>query len=201
MIHEDKLRQYDSDDVVTDEFIHQMDDETEYLFLQYKHESNIDQDVDFDEYTEDEDNLKDFDSWLKYEFEYKFDEQKDLYETLFRNGSGRMTLFRAMYVPNKWIKSLQHGNVKLGIYWAYEETAAEAHWGYGQGTEILLQTSVTEDQVDFVSTFSANLHPSIGEEEKEITLNKDEKIPLEALWVKDKEINLNKTIKSHIYLT
>lgn len=49
-------------------------------------------------------------------------------------------------------------------------------------------------------TFYANLDPSIGEEEKEIRLKESEKIHLEALWVKDKEIKLNKKIKSNIYL-
>jgi len=198
-INEDKLNQYDSEDIATDEFIKNTDEE-EYLFSYYKTENGIDYDIGFDEYVEDEENLKDFDNWLKYEFEYRFDEAKRIYEKLFASGGGRMTLFREMDVPDKWLKSLQNGNTKLGIYWAYEKDAAEAHWGSG-AVKVLLQTSVTEDQINWRGTFEANLRPSTGEDEKEIRLNENEKIPLEALFVKDKEIKLNKKIKSNIYLS
>jgi hypothetical protein len=205
MTTEEKLSQYDSKNVVTKKFLQQLDMDSssyEFLFNQYKFEdAHIDQDIDFDEFSKDEGNLKDFEGWLRYEFDYRFNEQKSLYETLFRNGNGRMTLFRSMYVPKEWISSLSNGDIKLGIFWAYEEDAAEAHWGHGQGTEILLQTSVTEEQIDYTGTFEANLHPSVGEEEKEIRLNEHEKIPLEALWVENNEIKLNKKIKSNIYLT
>lgn len=205
MINEDKLNQYDSEDIITKEFMNdlQMDSSGyEFLFDQYKYEDDyVDNDTDFDEFSEDDEKLKNFEDWLRYEFEYRFDEQKRTYEILFSNGHGKMTLFRAMDVPRKWITSLSQGNRKLGIYWSYEEDAAEAHWGSGRGIQILIQTSVTEDQIDFEGTFAANLQPSTGEEEKEIRLNEGEKIPLEALWVKDKEIKLNKKIKSNIYLS
>lgn len=190
------------DDIPIDTFSDSSD--VEYMFDQYKADSEtIDFEVSYDEYLEDEAHQKDFEDWLKYEFEYRLNEQKQLYETLFRNGSGRMTIFRAMKVSKEWIKSLTKPNAKLGIFWAYEEDAAEAHWGdshKGRTETAVLQTSVTENQIDWIGTFEANLHPSIGEEEREIRLKEGEKIPLEALSVNNKEIKLNKTIKSNIYL-
>ncbi len=203
----EELENLTADDIVTNNFLeqHQIDSgELEYLFDRYKYDNEyVDKDVNYDEYVEDENNKKDFEDWLKYEFEYRFREQQQLYETMFRNGGGRITLFRAMKVSKSWLKSLTKPNAILGIYWAYEENAAEPHWGYGNGgkTETaLLQTSVTEDQVDWEGTFEANLHPSLGEDEKEVRLKEGEKIHLEALWLNNDEINLNKTIKSNIYL-
>lgn len=203
----EELENITVDDIVTDDFLnqHQMDSgELEYLFDQYKYENEyIDRDIDYDEYIEDEKNKNDFEEWLKYEFKYKFDNQKDLYEKMFRNGNGRMTLFREMTVSKSWIKSLVKPNAKLGIYWSYEEDAAEAHWGYnskGRTEKALLQISITDDQVDWEGTFEANLHPSLGEQEKEIRLKEGAKIHLEALFINNKEINLSKTIKSNIYL-
>lgn len=203
----EELENFEVDDIITDDFLeqHQMDSgELEYLFDQYKYENEyIDRDIDYDDYMEDESNKKDFENWLKFEFQYKFDDQKRLYEKLFTNGNGRITIFRAMKVSKSWLKSLNKPNAKLGIYWSYEEDAAEPHWGYGSGgrTEtVLLQTSVTDEQIDWNGTFEANLHPSLGEQEKEIRLKEGEKIHLEALWLNNDEINLNKTIKSNIYL-
>jgi 2'-5' RNA ligase/GNAT superfamily N-acetyltransferase len=61
----------------------------------------------------------------------------------------------------------------IGIYWAYEEDAAEAHWGsFGDGSsEYTIEAQITEDAVDWESTILANLSPATGEDEKEITLN------------------------------
>ena len=189
-----------ANDIVNMKFIGQFSDQEEFLFNQYTYEGDNSTDMDYDEFIEDETRMKDFNEWMIYDFEYRFNKYKDTYQTLFRNGGGKMTLFREMYVPNEWIKSLQNANAKLGIYWSYEEDAAESHWGYGSGIKVLLQTSVKDEQIDWEGTFEANLHPSIGEDEKEIRLKENEKIPLDALWVKDKEIKLNKKIKSNIYL-
>jgi len=60
----------------------------------------------------------------------------------------------------------------IGIYWAYEESAAEAHWGdFSQGSsKFTIEAQVNEDSVDWESTMYANLNPSTGEDEKELTL-------------------------------
>jgi hypothetical protein len=59
---------------------------------------------------------------------------------------------------------------KLGVYWAWDEHAAEAHWGLsGVGTYVF-RALITERDVDWMQTMFANLWPSLGEEEKEIRL-------------------------------
>jgi hypothetical protein len=68
----------------------------------------------------------------------------------------------------------------IGVYWAYEENGAEAHWGgFGKGERTyILEAEITEAAVDWVSTMYANLSPSLGEDEKEITLKKGAQIKL-----------------------
>ena len=201
LLIESELNSLTSDDIVTDKYLKDNllnSDDADSLFYQYKSENNVDSDIDFDEFEKDKRNLDDFYNWLKYEFENRFENQQDLYNSLF--SGGRLTLFRAMNVSKEWIKSLMQPNVKLGIYWAYEEDAAEAHWGSRDTEEAVLQTSVTENEVDWENTFLANLHPSLGEDEKETRLKENAKIHLEALWINKKEIKLNNKIKSNIYL-
>ena len=202
LLIESELNNLTADDIVTDKYIKDNlldSDDADFLFNQYKNENNVDYETDFDEFEKDKGNLDDFHNWLKYEFEYRFKDQQSLYKSLF--SGGRLTLFRAMNVNKEWLKSLSQPNVKLGIYWAYEEDAAEAHWGSRDTEDAVLQTSVTENEVDWENTFLANLHPSLGEQEKETRLDENAKIHLEALWINNKEIKLNKKIKSNIYTT
>ena len=74
---------------------------------------------------------------------------------------------------------------KIGIFWSWDEAAAEAHWGsFGLGTEkILLKAQVGRDDIDWEGTFEANMAPSTGEEEREIRL-KEGVHPLIVAWKK-----------------
>ena len=67
----------------------------------------------------------------------------------------------------------------VGIYWAYEDSAAEAHWGHpGSEGTYTLEAQITENAVDWDSTIFANLQPSIGDMEKEITLKEGAPVKL-----------------------
>lgn len=69
----------------------------------------------------------------------------------------------------------------IGIYWSWDESKAEAHWGNG-GTQYTLRARVNDADVDWNRTLYANLDPSLGEEEAEITLK--EGIPVKITgWV------------------
>ena len=194
-----------SDEFVTDKYINDDilgSDEGERMFNEYLFDNNMEYPADYDEFMEDKNNEEDFKKWLEYEMKFRFEEKQDEFDRLFSQGGGKITLYRAMKVTKSWVKSLTKPNAKLGIYWSYEEDAAEPHWGYGGKTseDVLLQTSVTKDQVDWEGTYYANLSPSTGEEEKEMRLKEGVKIRLEGLWLNNNEINLNKKIKSNIYL-
>lgn len=58
---------------------------------------------------------------------------------------------------------------RLGVYWAYEEGSAEAHWG-GSGPTVVFHAEVDARYANRYGTIAANLDLSIGEDESEISL-------------------------------
>jgi len=57
----------------------------------------------------------------------------------------------------------------LGIYWAYEEHAAEAHWGKGKHqVSVKFSVEVDPKSVDYAGTMWARTSPGTGDVEKEI---------------------------------
>jgi hypothetical protein len=78
----------------------------------------------------------------------------------------------------------------LGIYWSWDENAAEAHWGHsgGQNIVVLIKSSVREEYVNWNETIIANMDISLGENEKEIQLFKNTKLKIEELYVDDENI-------------
>ena len=96
-----------------------------------------------------------------------------------------LIVYRVLTLPD--IKNLKTKG--LGVYWSWDEDAAEAHWGYGQGSgsvEYTLKAQVQEGDIDWKGTIWANLDPSIGEDEKEIRLRKGAR-PLLLAWKRGDE--------------
>lgn len=56
----------------------------------------------------------------------------------------------------------------LGIFWAYEESAAEAHWGHSKGVSVLFHAKADPRSVDYAGTVWARTMPGTGDAEKEI---------------------------------
>ena len=141
----------------------------------------------------DEDDLVEtdrFKKWIKYEVEYRIDDAIDAIKEHINNGM--ITIWRKMTVDDKWLKNLPTTGKRLGRYWSWEEGAAEAHWGDGTNNKITLETTVREDYIDWQQTIEANIDPSLGEDEKEITLFKNTPIKINRLLVNDKEIDISK---------
>jgi 2'-5' RNA ligase/GNAT superfamily N-acetyltransferase len=81
------------------------------------------------------------------------------------------------------LQAIQYQGV--GIYWAWEEKAAECHWGTG-GAHITLHAVVNEDNVDWDGTLYANMDPSIGDAEKEIRLKEGTQFELVGIQYEDR---------------
>jgi hypothetical protein len=130
-----------------------------------------------------------FKKWIDYEAEHKIESFISDISHYFKDGI--ITIWRVMTVSDKWLQSLPFDVKRLGMYWSYEEDAAEAHWGRDNSHEIRIQTSVREEYVDWSQTINANIDLQIGEDEKEITLFKNTPIRLEKLSVDGKEFNVS----------
>jgi len=164
-------------------------DEIDNYIVNYKMENDYDDIYDEDD-NEEIEKSKDFENWLKYELEMKYDEVSDRITDLIENNE--LILYRKMTVDNDWIEKLNNNQVKrLGTYWSYEEDAAEAHWGYTNSKdELLLVGKININYIDWAQTFSANLYLSTGEEEKEITLFKNTPIEILEIYYKDEKIKI-----------
>lgn len=85
---------------------------------------------------------------------------------------------------------------QLGIYWATEERAAEAHWGHrakGKTFTVIYRGVIDLNNVDWAGTMYARMDMSLGEEEKEIRFIKNSKIFVESMYSdpNDKWIPIN----------
>jgi diguanylate cyclase (GGDEF)-like protein len=81
----------------------------------------------------------------------------------------------------------------IGKYWSWDRDAAEPHWGYGKGEEILLIGKITEDSIDIRRTLLQNMNLS-EYVEKEITLNYDAKVEIIGAEYNEREYNFNKGV-------
>jgi GNAT superfamily N-acetyltransferase len=96
-----------------------------------------------------------------------------------------LTVYRAMTLTD--IKDMRTKGV--GVYWAWDEEAAQPHWGYGEGAGSVVYTlkaQVGERDIDWKGTIWANLDPNIGDEEKEIRL-KEKCHPVLVAWRRGNE--------------
>ncbi len=198
-------------DIVTKKFI-ELQESTDYnltsFVLQFIDEEPETVKEDFD-LNEEEDiqeiaDTDDFKNWFKYELEYRFENLKDQFEELTDN-EGFINLYRAMTVPSDYLDKLKNNRVKrIGEYWAFKPDKAEAHWGEaGIKDEIIIESKIKEEYVDWENTFRLNLEHESFNDEEEIRLYKN--TPLKILNLKwngeyvDEE--LLDTIKGYNYLS
>lgn len=80
------------------------------------------------------------------------------------------------------LQAIQYQGV--GIYWSWEENAAECHWGSG-GSSITLHGRIQANNVDWDGTMYANIYPGLGEEEKEVRLIEGTQFELVGIQYED----------------
>ena len=101
---------------------------------------------------------------------HKYFELVNLYKQL--NGE---RCWREIYLP----KSLNPQTLEqLGVYWAIEENAAEAHWGHGRGmnTTCTYEGVIDLNIIDWPGTMFARMDYTLGDDENEIRFLKNSKI-------------------------
>lgn len=150
--------------------------------------------VDIDDDLSDIIETQDFQDWLKYELEVKFE---DLYYDVFMNlidQNGYITLYRSMKVDDDYLNKLIHCEIKrIGHYWTYDINAAEPHWGYNNDdkrNEIIFEIKIKEEYIDWIETFRLNLEHHFYNEEKEIRLFKNTPLNITKIIWNNKEIKM-----------
>jgi hypothetical protein len=175
-IEESLISSVDSAKLVDKDLIdHMLFQNEEFLIPSYKDENYLhdieDEDIDRD----------DFLDWVEYDLKFRIDELIRFYENeVIKNG--RVTVWRKITVSEDWMDHFIKEGKHLGIYWTWDPDAAETHWGdYSKKSVALIEAEVPENGVDWEKTLRINIEPFIGDDEKEITLNKG--VPLKIVSV------------------
>jgi tRNA nucleotidyltransferase/poly(A) polymerase len=188
VINEMSIKQINYDDVITPEYIRQieMSDNYERFIESYQYEENM---VDVDK--EEIEKTEDFKNWFKYELSARYD---DAVERITNNlkPDGTIDIWRRITVDdeeNRWISHLADAGKHLGIYWSWDERSAEAHWGdTTKSSNALIKSSIKEEYIDWRNTLYANMDMSLGEDEREITLFKNTSLKIEELYIDNKDV-------------
>jgi hypothetical protein len=77
---------------------------------------------------------------------------------------------------------------ELGIYWTWDENAADAYWGMSSGEKYVIRALVQNRDIDWRGTLEANLHSSIGADEREIRLYEGTQLKVTGWKVKGENV-------------
>jgi hypothetical protein len=136
---------------------------------------------------------EDFQNWLKYELEFRFDKIKELFESLIENN--KIKIYRALLVNDDYINKIKSGTIKhVGIFWTYDKESAEPHWGYNDKNKqnnVLYCAEIDQQHVDWNNTLRLNLEHEYLNEEKEIRLFRNTPLSLIKVYWNNSELNIN----------
>jgi tRNA nucleotidyltransferase/poly(A) polymerase len=185
VLNETPIDSITSDNIITPQYIKDVkrSDNYERYIEYYKYENNLE-----DEDKEVIEQNEDFKEWFIWELKYKYDDVIDkIKEKIKPNDT--IDIWREMTVDDNWIYHIGTQGKHLGIYWSWEENAAEAHWGDSKKyNKAIIKTSVKEDNIDWTNTIYANMDLALGEDEKEITLFKNTSLKIEELYINGEDI-------------
>jgi len=132
--------------------------------------------------------------WLRDELEDEDDEEafeklavERVYEELensFYDWSSKWTSFDYPLTLYRCISLDKPGALKykqLGVFWSDDYDSAECHWGHGAGEKYIVVIEVELDDIDQGATMYHNMHPSLGETEKEVTLHSGRSVIVKSI--------------------
>ncbi|NTF17107.1 hypothetical protein G6L37_01515 [Agrobacterium rubi] len=154
-----------TDDATKEAAEYFMSTDEDMMTNRYSWHRGIDlEDIDF----EDEETREDYEEYVSdYAAEQVYGALAELCWSI-EEEEGRVSIWRSMTVPADYLENGIEDR-PLGIYWAFKEDAAEAHYGdFSKGLrEIVLKGVVRLDDIDWQRSLTVNAH---SEEEKELRL-------------------------------
>jgi hypothetical protein len=135
---------------------------------------------------------EEFRKWSEYEMESRYYETINKFNYNIIDGTN-ISIWRVMTVKDDWINHLEKFGGRLGIYWSWDKSAAEPHWGYNptdKTISVLIESEVHINHIDWVDTIKLNMHPNY-EEEKEIRLFKNTPLKIKSVEKDGEEIDVS----------
>lgn len=172
------------DNVINNEYVNKikMSDEYERFIEYFKYEEGLE-----DLENEEIENHEYFEGWFHDELKMRFDDAMDKISSKIKPDN-TIDIWRMMTVDDNWMSHLIQSGKHLGIYWSWEENAAEAHWGSGGKQSVLIQSLVNENYINWEDTIELNMNISLGDEEKEIRLFKNTPIKIIGVEINNEQI-------------
>lgn len=199
MLNEASFHSFKNSDILTDKYIKNFiktDDAVDRLLDWYIESNKLDSD--------NKDSImlsQDFYEYIREELDRNLEDAKEnIYDKIDYN-SNKLTLYRAITVDDNWLNHLKVQGKRLGIYWSWDRSGAETHWGYGGSHKnvAVIESEIDEKYVDWRTTFELNMHPDYSEE-KEIRLFKNTPIQIKSININGKIVDIsilgNKTFYS-----
>jgi hypothetical protein len=135
-----------------------------------------------DEFEDDEEGQQEYEKEalgrFKEEMEMAFDDWIASYAQDFP-----LELYRAICVNS--IEDINFDAV--GIYWTDVYESAECYYGQGEGEQYTIKALAQDKNIDWDTTLNQNMHPRLGEDEREYTLKEGTKIKI--IGVEDPDEN------------
>jgi tRNA nucleotidyltransferase/poly(A) polymerase/2'-5' RNA ligase len=178
VLNEMSIQTIDYTDIITPEYIKEveMSDNYERYIEYYQYEENM---VHVDK--EEIEKTENFKKWFRYELSVRYEDVVDNITNKIKP-DGTIDIWRRIKVDDIWVNHLLQAGKHLGIYWSWDERAAEAHWGdTAKNSNALIKSSINEKYIDWKNTIYANMDLSLGEDEKEIRLFKNTSLKIEEL--------------------
>jgi len=198
VINEASFHDFPSHEILSDKYIKdyiEHEDATESLLNWFIESNGLDSD--------DEDRIlysQEFHEFIKEYFEAELDKAKEEIYDRIDYDSNIIKLYRAITVDDNWIQHLKSQGKRLGIYWSWDDNAAEAHWAdNSKKNTAVIEAEINEKYVDWEETFKLNIHPFLSDE-KEIRLYNNTPIKINSITINDEPLDLsilgNKTFTS-----
>jgi len=174
-LNEMSLNSINYNNVVTPKYIEdlKLSDNFERYLEHFQYEYGIDD-------IEDVEKHEDFKEWFEGMLYRRYEEVVNNIEDKIKS-DGTIDIWREMTVDENWLSHVADAGKHLGIYWSWDERAAEAHWSRGK-IPVTMKTSVREVYINWEETIELNMDYSLGEE-KEIRLFKNTELKIEELYV------------------
>jgi len=100
----------------------------------------------------------------------------------------RIKVFRGMDVnTDDYLNVLENDNSyqHLGLCWSIDESVADSF----QSNGVIIEAEISQENIDWLNTIGVNVHPSLGEEEKELRLYNHSIINILKIKIKNEEID------------
>lgn len=101
-------------------------------------------------------------------------------ENRIRQNGGKLKVYRAITAPRDWKPD---ENRHPGVYWSWDHSAAQAHWGSLSRDHIVwvLEATISPSDIDWVATLGQNAIPAYREE-KEVRLKPNVPVTLDDYY-------------------